>query len=111
MKFGASSWPFQWDAPYEDAIRRIAGLGFKAIELIAWDRGYDFLNEYYTPTKIKELKSLLDSEGLTHSEFVSTSYKLASPEPQKRKEGVDRFKRSVDVASALGAPGINTVAC
>ena len=40
MKFGASSWPFQWDPPYEDCIRRIAGLGFKAIELIAWNPDY-----------------------------------------------------------------------
>ena len=24
MKFGASSWPFQWDPPYENAIKRIA---------------------------------------------------------------------------------------
>ena len=39
MKFGASSWPFQWEPPYEDAVRRIAGLGFKAMELIAWNRG------------------------------------------------------------------------
>ena len=37
MKFGASSWPFQWEPPYEDCIRRVAGLGFKAIELIAWN--------------------------------------------------------------------------
>ena len=54
MRFGASSWPFQWDPPYEDVIRRIARLGFKATELIAWNR--DYLKDYYTPAKIKALR-------------------------------------------------------
>jgi len=62
MKIGASVWPFKWRPPYEDAVVRIAGLGFKAIELIAWDR--DTLDNYYTPAKIRALRDLLDSEGL-----------------------------------------------
>ncbi|HYY29757.1 MAG TPA: hypothetical protein VE860_17575, partial [Chthoniobacterales bacterium] len=43
MKFGASSWPFQWDPPYENCIKRVASLGFRAIELIAPCREIDFL--------------------------------------------------------------------
>ena len=35
MQFGASIWPFQWEPPYEEALRRIARLGFRAVELIA----------------------------------------------------------------------------
>ena len=35
MKFGACVWPFQWEPPYEAVIRRIAGIGFRAVELIA----------------------------------------------------------------------------
>ena len=46
MKFGASSWPFQWDPPYEDCIRRVAGVGFKAIELIAWNKDFISLAEF-----------------------------------------------------------------
>jgi len=42
--------------PYEDAIRRIAKLGFKGIELIAWDR--KVLDEYYTQKKIGSLRNL-----------------------------------------------------
>ena len=38
MRVGASVWPFQWEPPYEEALRRIARLGFRAVELIAWDR-------------------------------------------------------------------------
>lgn len=33
MKFGAPVWPFKWQLPYEDTVRRIAGLGFRADEL------------------------------------------------------------------------------
>jgi len=35
MKFGTTVWTYQWDPPYEQALRRIAGLGFKAVELDA----------------------------------------------------------------------------
>jgi sugar phosphate isomerase/epimerase len=62
MKFGASSWPFQWEPPYEDCIKRVAGCGFKAIELIGWN--VEFLKDYYTPQKIRDLKACVDGEGL-----------------------------------------------
>ena len=63
MRVGASVWPFQWDPPYEEALSRIARLGFRAVELIAmhkvsiaplmsahfpleeYHRTYDFLDE------------------------------------------------------------------
>jgi sugar phosphate isomerase/epimerase len=107
MKFGASSWPFQWDPPYEDAIRRIAGLGFKAIELIAWNR--DYLNDYYTASKIKDLKGALKSEGIALSQFVTTPHDLSSPEKAKRDGAVDHWKRAVEVGAELGSPIINMV--
>src|SRR5690606_22540137 len=49
VKFGACVWPFQWEPPYEATIQRIARLGFRAVELIAWDR--ETLDEYYTPER------------------------------------------------------------
>jgi len=70
MQFGASVWPFQWEPPYEEALRRIARLGFRAVELIAWDR--DTLDTYYTPARTAALRALLDGEGLRLSEFVYT---------------------------------------
>jgi sugar phosphate isomerase/epimerase len=109
MKFGASSWPFQWDPPYEDTIRRVAGLGFKAIELIAWNK--EFLADVYTAPKIAELKKVLAGEGIALSQFVMTPHDLASPDASKRKEAVEMFRRAVDVGVALGSPIINSVAC
>jgi len=107
MKFGASSWPFQWDPPYDTAIRRIAGLGFKAIELIAWNR--DFLNDYYAPATIAGLRSVLDGEGIALSQFVSTPHDLSSPEKAKRDAAVEHWQRTVEVGAALGSPIINMV--
>ena len=107
MKFGASSWPFQWDPPYEDCIRRIAGLGFKAIELIAWNP--DYLRDYYTDAKIKNLKSALAGEGIALSQFVSTPHDLSSADTASAQAAVSHWKRTVDVGAELGAPIINMV--
>ena len=108
MKFGASVWPFKWEAPYEDTIVRIAKLGFRAVELIAWDR--KVLDEYYTPGKIKELKDIIASEGMELSQFVSTPSLMASPVVRERKEALEHFKKLVEVGSELGAKIVNSVA-
>jgi sugar phosphate isomerase/epimerase len=108
MKFGASSWPFQWEPPYEDAIRRVAGLSFKAIELIAWNR--EFLDDYYTPETVKMLRGVLDGEGVLLSQFVSTPHDLSSDDAAKRDAAVEHWKRTVDVGAALGSRLINMVA-
>ena len=107
MKFGASSWPFQWEPPYEDCIKRVSKLGFSAIELIGWNTTY--LNEYYTTQKIAELKSCLDGEGLMISQFVSTPHDLSHADKTKRDAAVDHWKRTVEVGTALGAKIINMV--
>ena len=107
MKFGASSWPFQWDPPYENVIKRIASLGFKAIELIAWN--VDFLNDYYTPSKVKVLRTILEDEGLELSQFVFSPFDLSHPDKQKRQQDIERFRRATDVGLALGTKIINSV--
>jgi sugar phosphate isomerase/epimerase len=108
MKFGASSWPFQWEPPYEDAIRRVAANGFKAIELIAWNG--DFLHNYYTKAKIAELRAELKSSGLIISQFVSTPHDLSSPDAGKREAAVAHWRRTVEVGAELGSGLINMVA-
>jgi sugar phosphate isomerase/epimerase len=107
MKFGASCWPFQWEPPYEDAIRRVARLGFQAIELIAWNR--DYLNDYYTKTKVSELKAVLRDEGLAISQFVGKPRGLSDPDKMKREAAIDHWRRAVEVGMALGSPIINMV--
>jgi sugar phosphate isomerase/epimerase len=108
MKFGASVWPFKWDTPYDDGVKRIAAMGFKAVELIAWDR--QALDSYYTPETIKHLRTLLDDLGLELSEFVSTPPGMAHPAQATRDQAVDHFKRLVEVAVELGTTMVNSVA-
>ncbi len=107
MRFGASVWPFQWNPPYDSALQRIAALGYRAAELIAWNR--DVLKSYYTPETIRHLKLLLDDLGLELSEFVSTPRGMASPDAAERDAAVDHFREMVDVALELGTQMVNTV--
>jgi len=107
ITFGASIWPFQWEPPYDDAIRRIAALGFKSTELIAWNAEY--LHDYYTADTIGNLRTLLDREGLALSQFVSTPHDLSSGDPAKRDAAVEHWRRTVSVGAALGAQLINMV--
>jgi len=107
MKFGASIWPFKWDTPYEETIPRIAKLGFKAIELIAWDQ--TILNEYYTPQRIKELRNIVAGEGMEISEFVSTPRGMADPDKATRANAVEYFKKMLEVADGLGTKMVNSV--
>lgn len=107
MKIGTAIWPWHWAAPYESALDRISQAGFKAVELIAW--GYQVLEEYYTPQKVKELRALLDDKGLELSEFVVSTWTMASPEKSQRDAGIENFKRGIEVASELGTGLINSV--
>jgi sugar phosphate isomerase/epimerase len=107
VKFGTTVWTYQWDPPYDDALRRIAGLGFTAVELIAWDR--ETLETYYTDERIRHLRNLMADLGLELSEFVSTPPGMASPDPTIREQAVDHFKRLVEVALDLGTTLVNGV--
>lgn len=108
MHLGAPVWPFQWHPPYEEAIRRIAALGYRHVELIAWSR--EALDDYYTRDRIRDLRRLLDDLGLTLSELVSTAGGMASAEPAERDGTVEYFKRFCEVARELGTGTVNTVA-
>ena len=68
MRFAAPVWPFQWNPPYEDAIRRMAGLGFRQVELIAWSR--EASPSITPPHRVRELRSLMSRPGRVVSEFV-----------------------------------------
>src|SRR6187402_2922524 len=107
MRFGASVWPWRWDTPYDKAVKRIGDAGFRATELIAWKP--ETLEEYYTPQNIATLRSVLDGEGMTLSQFVVNNAGMASADAKVRQAKVDMFKAGVDTGVELGATIINTV--
>lgn len=107
MRFGASIWPWRWDTPYDAAIERISKAGFRATELIAWNRAA--LDTYYTPDTIANLRDVLAGNDMVLSQFVVNNGGAASGDPAVRQKSVEMFKRGVDVGVALGATVINTV--
>jgi sugar phosphate isomerase/epimerase len=107
MRFAAPVWPFQWNPPYEDAIRRMAGLGFRQVELIAWNR--EALSGYYTPARLRELRSLMSDLGVSVSEFVSSAAGMASLDRGEQDACVDHFRRMCDTARELDTGIVNTV--
>src|SRR5205814_55524 len=96
-----------WNPPYDDAIRRMAGLGFRQVELIAWSR--EALAEYYTPARLRELGSLMADLGLSVSEFVSSAVGMASLDRGQQDACVEHFRRMCDTARELGTGIVNTV--
>jgi sugar phosphate isomerase/epimerase len=107
MRFGAPVWPFKWEEPYDGAIRRISGLGFRAVELIGWKP--TTLDTYYNAATIKQLRATLDGEGVLLSQLVANPGELASGDAAERANAVQNFKRYADVGAELGTKIINTV--
>jgi len=107
MRFGASIWPWRWDSPYNKAIERIGNAGFRATELIAWNRAA--LDEYYTPSIIATLRSVLAKNNMLLSQFVVNNRGAASDDPSVKNAAIEMFKKGVDVAAQLGSPIVNTV--
>lgn len=107
MRFGASVWPWRWDTPYDAAIQRIGDAGFRATELIAWNR--EALDTYYTKDTISKLQDVLAGKDMILSQFVVNNGGAASGDADVRQGSIDMFKRGVDTGVALGATIINTV--
>lgn len=113
MKIGCAAWCFtypHYQAPYEDAIRTIGEMGFEGLELIAYNR-HD-LEEYYSDSKIREIRKLYQSYNLELSEFVLYAHLvdgLASFDSKKKNEAYDLFEKGVKVGKELGADKINIV--
>jgi sugar phosphate isomerase/epimerase len=107
MYFGSPVWPLQWHPPYDAAIRRIAGLGCRGVELIAWSAGT--LDDYYTPARIRDLRALIAGEGLRLTNFHHNPELLSSPDPAARRQAGEAFARAVEVAAALGSPTVTCV--
>jgi sugar phosphate isomerase/epimerase len=86
----------------------VAGVGFKAIELIAWND--DFLDNYWTRPKIADMRRELASSAIALSQFVHTPQDLSHPDAGKRKAAVGQWQKAVAVGAELGSPIINMVA-
>jgi len=98
--FGATAWTFSWGPPYDEALKTIARLGFKGVELPVWSE--EFIEDYYTPETSRRLAGLIDDLGLTLTDIFCIPVGIASTDPKRRAASVDQFKRALDVAQELG---------
>ena len=108
MYIGATTWTFSWAPPYDDAIRRIAKLGFKGVELTVWSE--EFLNNYYTQETNRFLNQLIRDEGLRLSEVFCIPPGMATPDTKVRDGSVEYFRRVLDVAKQLGTDTVVALA-
>jgi sugar phosphate isomerase/epimerase len=106
MFLGASSWVFSWAPPYEESIKTISRLGLKGVELTIWNE--EFMNEYYTEEKNKELKQLIADEGLVLTNVFCLPGSQSSPDREVRLKGLENFKKAVSIAKQLGTSQLTT---
>ncbi len=85
------------DYPIASCIEQAADMGFDGVEILHIQMGSED-NAHLQMLKRKAIESGLDLMGFsTHQGFVS-------PDAGTRQENVDRTKRQIDIASALGIP-------
>lgn len=113
MKLGCAVGCFtypHYNAPYDNAVKRIGGMGFQGVELIAAQK--EDLEHYYTAEKIRTLKNLYLSYGMELTEFVlyaNLVTGLMERDIKSKQEAYDIFKRGVETAVALGTDKVNIV--
>lgn len=107
MYFGTPVWPIKWFEPYDEAIKKIHNIGFKGVELIAWDM--NVLDYYYTPKNIKKIKRLLADSDLKLTNFNCSVRKICSLNEEDRQRSKDGFEKAIETAAQLGAEMITTV--
>jgi sugar phosphate isomerase/epimerase len=108
MIIGSCTWPIKWFPPYDEAIKDVARLGFKGVELTAWNN--EIVAEYYTPETIRHLRDLIASEGLTLTAVYFSQGDFGSEDAAKREAAVGAFERAADAIAALGSPVLNGAA-
>jgi len=106
MFLGASSWVFDWAPPYDNAIKAIAELGFKGIELAIWNN--DFLENYYTDETVGHLRKLIEDSGLVLTNVFCLPSGGASMDREKRENSVVEFEKNLLVAKKLGSKLVTT---
>ena len=103
LKLGSAVYTYLWAMSLEDAISRLADLGFSHVEIMTtpphcWPRSMDQADR-------KRLRDLLDSRGLTLMALNPTflDINIASVNPALREESVRQIKETVELAGDLGA--------
>jgi sugar phosphate isomerase/epimerase len=104
--FGSTIWTFNWNPPYEEVLRRLAGTGCIGFELPIWSAE---TLAYYTPDRIRALKAIADGEGLELTNVFCNLVFDREPHAATSRADLDAWKRGVDTAVALGSPIVTSM--
>ena len=108
LKLSASTFVY-YRYPLDEAIRRMATLGYKGVEL--WGGRPHAYCEDMNERKIGELRRLMADMNVSISNFIPAQFRypvnIAAPELDMRTASVEYLKRSIDTAAALGAPSVS----
>jgi sugar phosphate isomerase/epimerase len=119
MKYAFNTWAYSsfpaWLPcyPLDEAIRRIAGIGYDGVEIgcaapHAWPA-------YLSKERRAELRNLLEASGLQAVSLLPTpgggpGFNPASPLPEEREATVRYYNEVIDLASDLGAKKVLYIA-
>jgi sugar phosphate isomerase/epimerase len=104
--FGSTIWTFDWNPPYEDALRRLARTGCIGFELPIWSAE---TRAYYTSDTIRALKAIADGEGLKLTNVFCNLPFGREPGAATSRAGLDAWRRGIDTVAALGAPTVTSM--
>jgi len=114
IKLGCATWSFSkphYQPPYDEAIQTIHRMGFSGMEMIVFEA--KDMDDYYTPDKVRELRTSYESLGLELSEFAVYTpviESLCSFKADERERAFSLFKRAADIGHALNSKAMNMVA-
>lgn len=99
-----------YHAPYDEAVKKVADVGFEGIELMVDDEKE--LDEYWTGEGTAHMKALLESSGLELIQvcmFQNMIGGLASLRREEQDRAVRNFERVCRLAKKLGAGAVSFV--
>lgn len=119
MKLSFNTWVYSgfpvWvpSYPLEDVIKRLARIGYDAIEIGA--AAPHAFPDYLTPQRRKEIRRILDGEGIAVSSMLpapggGAGYNVASSDAPERAAAIEMYKKVTDLCSEWGAPTLLYVA-
>lgn len=103
LTVGACTYSWLWDLPLQDAVHRIADMGFRYFELMSapphcWPRGWSAADR-------TAFRKLYESRGLRLTSVNPTflDLNMASPNPGIREESIRQLRETIQLAHDLGA--------
>ncbi len=110
IKIGCAVWTLMepnYMAPYEDAIRKVAAIGFDGIELMVND--IQELDDYWTEQQIEKIKKLISTLGLELTQlcvFQNLIGGFAELDVDKRESAFVNLERVFKLAKKINASAV-----